>query len=512
MTSKQLLVLLCFFPLLLCAQEGKDSLYINPIKKEFTQENFLQHTFFKEANFGAVAVGYSAENGDLRLSNKAFTKQDFSFYTYGFNTIGKTKISGDFLFDKQFEDSLANSLNNTIDHWSPMNYYATKAGTYERQNYRANVTISQAVTAHLRPFINVLYHKHWSTGSVDPRLESNKFVLKYNPGVAFEKNQWASSVKLILGKSYERQDLTFKNISFKESLLFPERIAYLNLGYGYISIKDTSHFRKFTNHIGGEFSLAKRGPQDEIYLQGSLERSKEELSHDVRSRKEYTVRSRYIEQNILAKFTWIHTYDQALQAVKVDFEKIHGYDGNNLFSSNLNTVNYNVDVQQIGFSYQWNSLRAKPLNYDFGLQLGLQSINRSDYASYTAVENNFLHVKPNFSVRFKAANQDNLQLSVAPMLRKSVHSSLSLSENSINTFSKNVVIPDYAFYATDLFGGDLKAQYLTKRISANFLIGIAYEINYMKALNKETQYYYTQALDFHGKSRIQQRISLQLYL
>src|SRR5690606_17443963 len=143
----------------------------------------LSHNLSTAQNFGEVSLNYSSKTGDRRLSQQSHSKNAVEFYAFGANQLGDFRVSGDFLFDKIFEDSLAFGQRNDIDKWSPFQYYASKAGKYERQNYKANVTLSYKWTKLIQPFFNVNYLHHWTTGSIDPRFESKKFEMKYNPGL-----------------------------------------------------------------------------------------------------------------------------------------------------------------------------------------------------------------------------------------------------------------------------------------------------------------------------------------
>src|SRR5690606_22271205 len=107
--------------------------------------------------------------------------------------------------------------------------------------------------------ININYQTHWTTGSVDPRPDSKKFILKYNPGLTVKvKDRTTLGLMAIIGSSSEDISLDYKNRIYSQSLTFPERIHYINFGYGYSSIKDTSGLRKYTRHIGGELSVKQQ--------------------------------------------------------------------------------------------------------------------------------------------------------------------------------------------------------------------------------------------------------------
>lgn len=468
-------------PVYLLAQTESDSIYLYEYQKEIYKRNFLQHNLSSPESFGEVNLDYSFQKGNRRLAQQAYERSAADFYALGANQLGNFRISGDFLFNKIFEDSLANGQRNDIDKWSPFQYYASKAGKYERQNYKAYLTLSYKWKWGLQPFFNANYLYHWTTGSVDPRFDSKKFEFKYNPGIILNRPPYSLGINAILGKGNEKIGITYKNKTYQSSLLYPDRIHYLNMGYGYINIKDSVTTNKYSNIYGAQLSFNTKTSSSDFDLNVRFERKDEDNTNSLKSNKVYSARSIYVEDIFDAKATLqLHrSFSHHLFLLNTTY--IKGKDGHIDFSPSRDLVNYSIEYMESKLSYLYTRKREKPWNYDLGLDVNYFSIDRKDFATNLAVNNSFVQIAPTFRLRNNASGKDMLQLSFNPVYQQNINNALQFSPNSTNTFLQGVVFWDYDYYATNALNLDWNIKWTTRRINNNYLIGV--QTNYTFAKN-----------------------------
>lgn len=503
-------IVLVFFPVCTYAQTGKDSIYILDHEQIIYSKNFQNHNLSSPLDLGVVTLNYFGNEGSRRLAQQAYRNQEVNFYAVGANQLGDFRLSGDFLFNKVFEDSLSYGQRNNLDEWSPFNYYATKAGKYERQNYKSNVTLSYKFNNAIQPFFNINYLSHWTTGSVDPRFESKKFEMKYNPGIILHHKVSNIGLKAIFGKGRENMGISFKNTNYSQSLIYPDRIHYLNLGYGLNSIKDTLNTRKYSKIIGGEVSLHTKFGRSIIDIDASLERKDDDNTNDLKSTNVYRKRGEYQQDTykVNSSLQLMRNNEHHLFLLNANY--ISGKDGLINFSPTFDKVNYSINYLQTKGAYLYTRTSPKKWNYDLGLDVDYFSINRKDYASFLSVKNVFIHATPKLNLRSQISNSDYLQLGFQPKFILDIDNSIHYSPNSLNNYIQGVVFWDYDYYRTNAMNLNWNFKWMTSKISSDYLVGIKANYNFEKSFNNPNDTYLSKFTQ--SSNRRQYSISLFINL
>ena len=502
-----LYIYLLLIPVCSYGQTGNDSLVLD-YKREIDKQNFLYHNLSSDENFGEVQLDYSNEHGNRKLAQEPQLTRAINFYTYGANQLGNFRISGDFLFNKIFDDSLSFGQRNNIDKWSPFNYYASKAGNYERQNYKTDLTLSYKWHK-IQPFLNINYLSHWTTGSVDPRFESKKFEMKYNPGVIFHAKKSKIGLKAILGNGRENLAVSYKNGDYKQSLLYPERIHYLNMGYGYSVLKDSMILRKYSNLYGGEITLGTRIKKAIIDVIATFERLKEQSTYDLQSTKIYNIKGRYIEDRYKLKaLLQLPTEKQTHHLLALEGNYTSGYDGHQAFSNDLSRKNYTVDYFEGKVSYLFTRQKSNAWNYSLGMQGTIYSIERNDYASNLEVSNSFVVLNPKLTVHHRISGKDDISLGLSPAYTMALRNALNYSPNSLNMYIQRVVFTDYNYYSSQAFSGNITAKWQTKRIATDYWTGL--KISY--TMEKNTAVTNPQPMGDFYPNAVRNSLSLGVYI
>ena len=483
---RKLLYILIVLPVLAKSQIWQDSLFINSQKANVYSIGLLRHGLNDSiGSYGRVGLYYDHSSGNYRRAQQAFSKSSVSFQAEGSSRINKFSISGDFTFDKIFEDSLSNSLRSDLDPLSPFYHYASKGNKYERQNYIANTTISyDLIPRILSPFLHVNYRTHWTTGSIDPRPGVKKFVLKYNPGLTYRTKKGGTfGLMAIVGHSDEKVSINFKNKGYEQSTTFPERISYINFGYGYSSIKDSLYLSKFTAYKGAEFTIKDALGNWNLLSFVRYERSVEESTHTAKTSPRYSIRGKFLLNQYSGRLLFTKIGDQHDQQLDIEAQIFDGYDGHIDFSSDLSVVNYEVSQNTARIAYSLIFNKQQRTEHELGLTLNYYQEKRSDAAQSTGLSARQLSIAPLYRSYIDVSDNSMLIAKVAPFYNFPVQAEVVTNPNSVNTFTRNVVYTDYYYFDSKLAGASLGVSWLSNNLLRKNIIEFGIDFHYLKKLN-----------------------------
>src|SRR5690606_3978956 len=137
------------------------------------------------------------------------------------------------------------------------------------------------------------YMSHVSSRSVDPRPRVAQFGIKLKPEITYSANNQQITIGGFWGKGDEDNSVIYKNRNYGLSLTFPERIYYINQGYGFIVMKDTANLRRYDRFSGisTSYSLSKDRYYVGAYAQ--LLRQSQDNTHEMRFRNNYYSRTNF---------------------------------------------------------------------------------------------------------------------------------------------------------------------------------------------------------------------------
>ncbi len=454
------------------------------------------------SDYGRVDLLYNRSAGAFRRAQQAYTTERIAFYSEGSRKLGRIGISGNFTFDKVYEDSLANSIRSDQNPLSPFYHYAAKAGIYERQNYKANMTLSyDLIPGMLMPFLHVNYGTHWSTGSVDPRLASNIFMLKFNPGLAYRmKNGTTVGVMVIKGKSTEKITVNYKSTFFERNTSVPERIRYYNFGYGQYKLAG-QRLNKYTDHLGTELTLKKQLGEWDLRTYARYERALEESTYTLETQKDYSIASRFTLQQYTGRVLLTKVGAERDYQLDLKIGSASGEDRNILNSPTLSLVNYQVTQNLVDVTYSLIFSKQKRNQQEWGLNLHYAEENRSDAATVVKLDSKQLRLSPYYRIYLPTSASGLLVAKVAPFYSQPLHTEVLVGPNSESNFTRNVVYPDYYYFASNVAGADLGISWISKGLLKSNILEFSLEAQYQRQLSTSSLEY--PASFFPGKSRMQ---------
>lgn len=487
--SLKITLILTFFSVLANAQIGKDSLYF--FNQDIQQINrFLFAPTFSNNNqiksYGLLNLDFKKESGGFRRAQEAYTISSPRFYAQGFNVLGKFRVAGSFEFNNSVEDSLANGQKNNLEDFTTYYPYANKSGRYKRQNYIAKTSISYSLLNNvIVPFFGLDYHKHQSSGTVDPRLSSNRFIFKLKPGVNLNFKNHSLGIYGLWGKADEQVSLGYKNDNFKTSLLYPDRIHYMQYGYGSSRIKDSSSVFKYDNYkgIGIQFATAIQSWHGQ--LSAEYESYKNKNYDRNKTAKGFTPYGLFLLNTINSSLLLSRKAVDNSQQIAVDFTYNEGYDGNLKTSGSLNRVNYRVNSKQfnIDYLYLWDKHKknAKELGFNFSYNQN----SKQDFAQ----ANSLAYEQLKFGLRgtwYYTINQQNrLKLNLSPYYTTPLKTTLRYNSNSMTEFIRNVVFTDYYYFDSKTMGALFSSEYISSSLIQNQQFGFYFKLDYQNQLKQD---------------------------
>lgn len=483
-------IILFFSSVLACAQNGRDSVYIFHQDNKLVENSLLSPAFANGDNltsYGYLQLDFKRESGGFRRAQEAYSISSPRFFAKGFNVLGKFRIAGSFEFNKSFEDSLANGQKNNLEDFTTFYPYANKSGSYKRQNYIIKTSLSySAFNNHLSPYLNLDYHKHESYGTVDPRLSSNRFMFKVKPGVVYKTKKHAVSLYGLLGKADEQVSLSYKNDNFKTSLLYPDRIHYMQYGYGSSKIKDTSNVYKYDNYKGAgiQYALNSKGWNIQFSTEYQLFENKN-YDRSKTTRGFTTIGIFNLNTITGSLLVSKKTNNKNDQQLLVDFAYNEGYDGNLKTSGSLNRVNYRVNALNLNASYDYLWDKHKRTTKELGIaftydQNEKQDLGQSDGLSYEQIK-----IGVNGKIYHKIDAQSIFKLSLSPYYLLPLNTTLKYNGNSLTEFIKNVVFTDYYYFNSKSVGSEFNVEYISSKLIKNQQFGLYFQVDYRSQLKQE---------------------------
>ncbi|WP_343539239.1 DUF6850 family outer membrane beta-barrel protein [Sphingobacterium thalpophilum] len=357
--------------------------------------------------------------------------------------------------------------------YSPYYYYASKSSKYERQNYRSNLSLSYRLSSRFRPFVRVAHLYHWSTGSVDPRMDDKRFDLKLQPGIIFYIKNSNLALSGIYGKGNERLSVDYKNRNYLQNLVFPDRIHYLSLGYGYNGIKDTSSMRKYNSYRGFELSYHQDWEGKMLDILSSYVDREERFTTDGRATsKNYNTRGIYNEAAIKFEASLNIVGRRSNDYLSFYSERVEGSDLLSDLSTNLSKSNYEVQAWTNRLTYMKETKKASKLKYQIALGLQHYFLNRQDHASGIDVSNHIIKTSLPLGLIVRRNYEEKWVINFNPNIQIPVSGKLTYSENALNNFIRDVIFWDYNYLNTSNYGADFSVEFISKRIVKDYNLGV----------------------------------------
>lgn len=504
-----LLMILMLLSADLFSQENKaaDSLFFygqTQRQLELTKSNatvLLKDTLQK---IGQVSLSYHYLYGGLKNSQMPKGQKDIVFSSDGITKLGKLKLYGSFTYSRMKQNELGNLLRGEDIDDEPFYYYAEKEADFQRQKFYAKGIVSYELLKnrmYLSSGFNYIYYL--ADRAVDPRLSLNWFDFKAAPELTWITKKFNIGVSGMLGYGIENTTIKYKNDNYSKGSSYPDRISYMNYGYGYTRrMSDNFSRRKEYKGLGIHFSgeLDQWKTLFNIDYTSSTDKNRKSLNASTKS----LVYSSYESDKIEGQLLMTRKKGKHLQQIELAYSNLAGDD----FLNEFNASNYTAKNQNAYLAFS-DLIQGGRNSIEWGLQANYVSSYKKD--ALTAHLFEYSYFQPGIKGGYYKIIPGKYRFSaiLSPSLILPVKTDLDIPKTQEVSFTTAIVYPDYAYRKITSGSLDLKLQFIDQRISKDFRTGITFQTGLIKALQKpEIE---LPATTLPGNYRLSMNLALNLY-
>jgi len=362
------------------------------------------------------------------------------------------------------------------------------------------------------PYFNLDYQKHWTAGTVDPRVKSDRFIVKVKPGIAMRYKAQELAVYGSIGKADETLTIQYINDQYGNTSLYPDRIAHVNYGYGYSITKDSMRNTKYDTYKG--YGLQYNGSINRLSIRAGYDYQHYHNTNQYFSKSTAEYRGPRAIFNLYSytanvDLLWRQNAD-IQHMFSGRYKNSNGYDGSLPASGSLSIVNYRVDETDLGLNYSILLDKSKRFAKEFGVSYGQYTLHQRDLAQVVDLNVAEQRVRAFTNMVLRGHAGETYKLGAgAYMLLPGTHS-FDYSALAINGFVRNVANIDYYYYQLQKIGFTLNAEYITGGLGVQRM-GFFGSVDYRTAGNGEAVLPLTP--DFvPGGTRVTVQLGVRMYL
>jgi hypothetical protein len=458
--------------------------------------------------FNQATLQYFNEDGSFRANQTAQKKQTLNFNTYGIKEVKRFKVFGQFIFSRTWEDSLANIMQGTPSNIRPFYYWATKSGTYDRQSYIGQTQVNYELLRNkLILSFGLDYLNQRTTRAVDPRPQIQQFNIQLQPELVFKAGSHSIGLQGIWGRGNEKVDVIYKNSNYQHSLIYPDRILYNNLGYGYLSIKDTANHIRYGYTEGAGLAYNYQSQNFQIMAQGTYTRQTDEITYNTERNDIYYITAGWEMDQIKYKLLLQKDGNKWQHQLHLRGQLDNGADWN----AGFNARNYFAQEQVLTADYNLRTGDKRGRYYWMGIGLENHYLFKEDKATTHIFQTNQWEPHVWFSTLQQTKKSNYLKTSIGLHYRIAGNTQLNVKPNQINLFTQQVVYPEYLYYSSDAWGSNVHIGYTASNWIPKFPITIFAKANWEQRAGKKPASINGSAFQPSG-SRSQIGAGIQLFL
>ena len=499
-----------FFSAVVCAQEQTtaDSTFLykqaelnfQSLKWGITQ---LHSNDIKKAAY--FNLNYNYQKGHFREAQQAEKTNQASFASEGISTIDRFKLYGYFSFTRTWQDSLAFSQKGIEDAYTPYYFIAGKAGTYARQKYLGGGLISYSLLKNklfIGTGIDYLYNT--MARSVDPRSLVTTYKIIFSPEISLKFKQSTIGLGLNIGYGDEKVEIGYKNSVYAGSQLFPDRISYLNYGYGFLEVNTTNFIRRNT-YTGLKLNYAGKFPDWDISGR---------LSYLVSKEVNQLIKERSITDETSSTFQ-LETYKINLvlnkkvgnvnHQIAIDGAQTEGDDD----LVRLKARNYTLKVTDINLIYSHFKSSFGHNSAAWFLKTNYKNFYQRDAAANHTMKYSYISPKIGGTIYWNKFKNDLLSTEFSIGTRLPISSDVIVPLTQVNTFTRGVAYPDYLYWSSKVGELQFLVNYTTNKLINKFRTGVSLKSTYLRNFEMPTTN--LDATFIPGKNYLDFNLSFNLY-
>lgn len=419
--------------------------------------------------FGEAQVYYDSRQTNFRTAQTAQKKQTAAFEARGYNKIGsRLHVSGSFLFSKEWQDSLAYSLQGLDRSGIPGYYFVPKAGKFERQTYQGTAHAGYVWKPNKwRSDLQLSYTHHWATRSVDPRMEHYTMQLILKPSVSYQVGKVQTTLQGIWGYANAQTNLSYKHTPYTFGNAFPEYQYRTSYGYGSVSLPlDSANLRQYHHYRGIALQGKVDGSRWNMLWHAQYQQIEVKSTNDMRKMVNYFVRQRFIMDELHLSVLGIRPGINPT-SIRLEWNFRQGDD----FNANVRRKNYLLDQWDASFSFAQALHTDSRLPKEFGIDGTLLHDQRKDGSTSHSMQRTWMDIGVPLALSYVFPTQSRLRWSVRPSYRVSLKNELHIPATQHNEFSLGIAYPEYYYYGTNALSLQSRLEFIDTKSMKNQHLG-----------------------------------------
>lgn len=486
-----------------------DSIYFYHQAKENIETvkwGIAQLVDYKLHKISSIELDYNYQKGDFRRAQQALKTSNLSFRADGISTINRFNLYGYFSFNRTWQDSLAFSQKGIEDTYQPYYYVAGKASVFERQLYLGGGLISYNILKdrlYIGTAVDYLYNT--AAGSIDPRSSTTTFNLKFSPQISYKRAKSTYGLGVGIGYGDEATDISYKNSSLYGSTTQPDRISYINYGYGVLWPSQTNFIR--------------RNSQTSVQANYITHLNKWSLS----TRLLYAVEkqdNQYPKTSSLKNETFgiyqLESYQFNLQLnKKSDFTNqqftllAKRQNGDDEFVQQAARV-YTFKATTLDMAYRRQTFGStKRTSVEWLTALGYKDVYVRDAAADHTVSYTYLNPKLGGILYFDHSNFERFSAGLSLGARVPIQNEIKIPSTQIKYFTQGVVYHDHLYWASKTGEAQLQFNYITRKLINNFKTGFSLQSTYYRNFHTPSHNFATFSIP--GRDYLDFNFKINLY-
>ncbi|MDQ7950061.1 MAG: hypothetical protein REI78_03330 [Pedobacter sp.] len=432
------------------------------------------------SKLSVVGLSYFHQQGHFRTAQQAEKTSNARFAAEGISSIDRFKLYGYFSFDRTWQDSLAFSQKGIEDDFTPYYYIAGKAGKFERQRYLGGGIINYSLIRDklfIGTGIDYLYHT--SARSVDPRSMVTTFSLKFNPTISYKISNHLIGAGITAGYGDEKVAIDYKNDDFKGTLLYPDRISYLNYGYGYLEINQSDFIRrnKFTGvNLNYVLDLSQWNIQGRLRYLISKEDNQYPKTNSI---NDETFGSFQLETYALDVVLNHNGVGGQTDQLVLNMAQYNGDD----HLVKLAARNYTYNATAISASYRHAHYQKEQPYFSYFASLAYQDTYQRDAAADHTSSFTYLHPTIGATLHVEQQHKNLFSVQLGIGARLPLQNELVVPVTQYVNFTQGVAFPDYWYWASKVGEINTAFNYSTSQLFSKFRTGFELNGTYLRKLS-----------------------------
>ncbi|PYF71513.1 DUF6850 family outer membrane beta-barrel protein [Pedobacter nutrimenti] len=505
----KIIIALLLLSVRLFAQEKKaaDSSFFFNIALNSLEASKQNATFLLrngEDQISKVNLEYTRQGGNYKKSQSPGSGYDITFNADGIKKLNRFKLYGSFAYTKSRQQDLAYALRGEEIDDEPFYYLAGKAGDFARQKYHGRGVISYELirgSLYLSSGFDYIYYL--SDRSIDPRMSLNWFDLKARPELTFVTKKINIGIGAHIGYGTETTTIKYKNKDYSEGVLYPDRISYLNYGYGYV-VRRQNNFSRRKQYNGASLHFSgSTGLWDGMATLDYLQ-SKEKNMQSLQSSLLTDPFSDYTSDKLSGFLLMTRKYKNNVKQVEASYSHLAGDD----YVYDLLGKNYMAKNTHASLSFR-NSDTYGKRTFEWGMSAAYTKSSKRDIVSAHFFE--YSNIQPGLHAAYYLVWPDKSRFSIglAPSVILPMKTDILVPVTQETEFTRGVVYPDYAYRLSTSGMLNLNFRYINTTLSKTFRTGIEFNSGLVKAFNKPEINFTAYSLP--GDYRYTANLSLNLY-